>query len=119
MQENLIEEKSPLAVVNGEPLAILPDDLYIPPDALRVFLETFSGPLDLLLYLYQKTKHQHFRYSNCENYFAIHGIYRTDEAVHLELAAEYLVMAAMLAEIKSRLLLPRPDATDQDEDDPR
>jgi segregation and condensation protein A len=97
-----------LIKVRGEVVNELPQDLYIPPDALRVFLETFQGPLDLLLYLIKKqnldildipikaitTQYMHY--------------VEVMQQLHLELAAEYLVMAAMLAEIKSRLLLPKP-----------
>ncbi len=107
-------------LVNGETLNKLPDDLYIPPDALEVFLETFQGPLDLLLYLIRKQNldilhipvalitRQYMEYVELMRHF------------RLDLAAEYLVMAAMLAEIKSRMLLPRPVSTDsEDEEDPR
>jgi segregation and condensation protein A len=107
------------AIVNGEPYHQLPDDLYIPPDALEVFLELFEGPLDLLLYLIRKQNldivnipiaqitHQYIAYIEVMN------------NLKMELAAEYLVMAAWLAEIKSRMLLPRPPETDDEEDDPR
>lgn len=106
------------ARVNGEPLPI-PQDLYIPPDALEIFLETFEGPLDLLLYL---IKRQNLDITNLPiaditrqymNYLAVL------QGLRLELAAEYLVMAAMLAEIKSRLLIPRPVAENEFEEDPR
>jgi segregation and condensation protein A len=108
----------PFALVQGEPLTVIPQDLYIPPDALLVFLEAFEGPLDLLLYL---IKRQNIDILN----IPIAAITRQYmeyihlmEELELELAAEYLVMASMLAEIKSRMLLPRPVAT-EDEDDPR
>jgi segregation and condensation protein A len=106
------------AQVNGETLAI-PQDLYIPPDALEIFLETFEGPLDLLLYL---IKRQNLDITNLPiaditrqymDYLAVL------QGLRLELAAEYLVMAAMLAEIKSRLLIPRPVAENEFEEDPR
>jgi segregation and condensation protein A len=119
MQENLIEEKVPLAVVNGEPLATLPDDLYIPPDALRIFLETFSGPLDLLLYLIKKQNINILDIPISKITSQYMEYIELMKQVHLELAAEYLVMAAMLAEIKSRLLLPRFGTAEQDEEDPR
>ncbi len=108
----------PFALIQGEPLTVIPQDLYIPPDALLVFLEAFEGPLDLLLYL---IKRQNLDILN----IPIAAITRQYmEYIHLmdnlelELAAEYLVMASMLAEIKSRMLLPRPVTID-DEDDPR
>lgn len=108
----------PFAIVQGEPMAVLPEDLYIPPDALEVFLDTFEGPLDLLLYL---IKRQNLDILD----IPIAGITRQYmeyidmmEEIRFELAAEYLVMAAMLAEIKSRMLLPRPESIDE-EDDPR
>lgn len=109
----------PIALVRGEAYTKLPQDLYIPPDAMQVFLETFEGPLDLLLYLIRrhnldildipiaKITHQYMEYVDLM------------KDVHLELAGEYLVMAAMLAEIKSRMLLPRPIEEEGDEADPR
>ncbi|TQV86755.1 segregation/condensation protein A [Aliikangiella coralliicola] len=106
------------AVVEGEPINDVPQDLYIPPDALEVFLEAFEGPLDLLLYL---IKRQNVDILNIpiahitEQYMEYVELMK---AINLELAAEYLVMAAMLAEIKSRVLLPRPKL-DEDEEDPR
>jgi len=112
------QSEMPFALVQGEPLTVIPQDLYIPPDALLVFLEAFEGPLDLLLYL---IKRQNIDVLNIP-IAAITKQYM--EYIHLmkelelELAAEYLVMASMLAEIKSRMLLPRPHATD-DEEDPR
>mgnify|MGYP002632614155 CR=1 FL=1 len=112
------QSEMPFALVEGEPLTIIPQDLYIPPDALQVFLEAFEGPLDLLLYL---IKRQNLDILNIpvatitKQYMEyIHLM----EKMQLELAAEYLVMASMLAEIKSRMLLPRPEGAD-DEDDPR
>ena len=112
------QSEMPFALVQGEPLTVIPQDLYIPPDALLVFLEAFEGPLDLLLYL---IKRQNIDILN----IPIAAITRQYmeyihlmEELELELAAEYLVMASMLAEIKSRMLLPRPVAT-EDEDDPR
>ena len=113
-----VQEEMPFAMVQGERLGEMPKDLYIPPDALEVFLEAFEGPLDLLLYL---IKRQNVDILNIpiahitEQYMEYVELMK---AMHLELAAEYLVMAAMLAEIKSRVLLPRPEL-DEDEDDPR
>jgi segregation and condensation protein A len=112
------QEEMHFALVRGEPMTNVPKDLYIPPDALEVFLEAFEGPLDLLLYL---IKRQNVDILNIpiahitEQYMEYVEIMKT---VNLELAAEYLVMAAMLAEIKSRVLLPRP-TLEEDEDDPR
>ncbi|MEE8427367.1 MAG: segregation/condensation protein A [Woeseiaceae bacterium] len=109
----------PFAVVDGEPITALPQDLYIPPYALQVFLEAFEGPLDLLLYLIRRQNidildipiaeitRQYVQYIEMMN------------ELQLELAGEYLLMAAMLAEIKSRMLLPRPVADVEEEDDPR
>ncbi|MEM7206770.1 MAG: ScpA family protein [Pseudomonadota bacterium] len=113
-----VQEEMPFAIVQGEPLTILPQDLYIPPDALEIILEAFEGPLDLLLYLIKRQNLDILDIPIAEitkqytEYIAMMGVFR------LELAAEYLVMAAMLAEIKSRMLLPRPVESD-DEDDPR
>ena len=114
------QEEMPFAVVQGTPVSDVPKDLYIPPDALEVFLaESFEGPLDLLLYLIKRQNlnileipiaditHQYMEYVDLM------------KEIRLELAAEYLVMAAMLAEIKSRMLLPRPVDDDADENDPR
>ena len=109
----------PFAIVDGEPVTEMPRDLYIPPQALEVFLEAFEGPLDLLLYLIRRQNldvldipiaditRQYMEY--------IHLMQELD----LELAGEYLLMAAMLAEIKSRMLLPRSGEGEQDEEDPR
>lgn len=109
-----------LILVDGKPLNELPEDLYIPPDALEVFLEKFEGPLDLLLYLIR----QHnidildipvFRIT--QQYMAYIELMKT---LHMDLAVEYLLMAAMLVEIKSRMLLPAKDYDDEvEEDDPR
>ncbi len=108
----------PFAIVQGAPITELPRDLYIPPQALEVFLEAFEGPLDLLLYLIKKQNldildipiaritEQYVKYIDLM------------EEMQLELAGEYLVMAAVLAEIKSRMLLPRPEE-EAEEDDPR
>ena len=109
----------PFAIVQGKPLTELPKDLYIPPEALEVFLEAFEGPLDLLLYLIKRQNldileinvaqitEQYMQYVNMMN------------AMQFELASEYLLMAAMLAEIKSRMLLPRSSEELDDEEDPR
>jgi len=106
-------------VVSGQQVTAFPEDLYIPPDAMRVILEVFEGPLDLLLYLIKKHNldildipvaritHQYIEYIELMQY------------TQLELVAEYLEMAALLAEIKSRMLLPKPKNMDEDEVDPR
>ncbi|MDR9432805.1 MAG: ScpA family protein [Spiribacter sp.] len=106
-----------IATVHGEPFAGLPRDLYIPPDALEVFLETFEGPLDLLLYLIRRQNLEILDIPIAEitRQYMLYVDVMKD--LRLELAAEYLVMAAMLAEIKSRMLLPRPPVSD-DEDGP-
>ena len=108
----------PFAIIQGSPLTELPRDLYIPPDALEVFLEAFEGPLDLLLYLIRRQNLDILDIpiaSITEQYMTY--IELMDE-LQLELAGEYLVMAALLAEIKSRMLLPSPQS-DEEEDDPR
>ena len=109
----------PFAVVAGEALTEIPKDLYIPPDALEVFLEAFEGPLDLLLYLI-KRQNIDILDINVANITAQYMRYvDMMDAMQFELAAEYLLMAAMLAEIKSRMLLPRSEEATEDEDDPR
>jgi len=117
--ETTAEPVQQIALVEGTPYTELPDDLYIPPDALKVFLDAFEGPLDLLLYLIRrqnldilnipisKITKQYVKYIEMMN------------VLQLELAAEYLLMAALLAEIKSRMLLPRPPESEDEEDDPR
>jgi len=109
----------PLAMVQGEAITELPHDLYIPPDALEVFLETFEGPLDLLLYLIRKQNLDILDIPIAEVTRQYMGYIDLMQELRLELAAEYLVMAAMLAEIKSRMLLPRPTEAGTEEDDPR
>ena len=109
----------PFAVVEGQPFTTMPTDLYIPPDALEVILEAFEGPLDLLLYLIRR---QNLDILDIPIYDITKQYVEYIELMHqlnFELAAEYLVMAAMLAEIKSRMLLPKPKADDEDEEDPR
>lgn len=113
------QQEMPFAVVQGRAVTQLPKDLYIPPDALEVFLESFEGPLDLLLYFIRRQNldilqidvsaitDQYIRYIEAMS------------ALRFELAAEYLVMAAMLAEIKSRMLLPRQSSQEDEGDDPR
>ncbi len=113
------QHEMPFAIVEGAPITELPRDLYIPPQALEVFLEAFEGPLDLLLYLIKKQNldilnipiaqitHQYMEYVDVM------------KEIRLDLAGEYLVMAAMLAEIKSRMLLPRLSTEEEEEGDPR
>ncbi len=113
------QEELPLAVVQGKPLEALPTDLYIPPDALEVFLEAFEGPLDLLLYLIRKENLNIVDIPIAEITRQYTDYIELMQNMRLELAGEYLVMSAMLAEIKSRMLLPRPAAHEEDEDDPR
>lgn len=108
-----------LALVYGQAMTQLPVDLYIPPDALEVFLEAFEGPLDLLLYLIRKQNIDILDIPVAEITRQYMGYVELMKTVRLELAAEYLVMAAMLAEIKSRMLLPRSAEAEQEEDDPR
>ena len=108
-----------LALVYGEALTEMPVDLYIPPDALEVILEAFEGPLDLLLYLIRKQNIDILDIPVAEITRQYMGYVELMKSVRLELAAEYLVMAAMLAEIKSRMLLPRSAEVEQDEGDPR
>ena len=112
-------EQLRLALVYGEAFNDLPQDLYIPPDALEVFLEAFEGPLDLLLYLIRKQNIDILDIPVAEITRQYMGYVELMKAVRLELAAEYLVMAAMLAEIKSRMLLPRSAEVEEDELDPR
>jgi segregation and condensation protein A len=110
----------PLARVYGEPLTELPQDLYIPPEALEVFLETFEGPLDLLLYLIRRQNINVLDIPMAELTRQYLGYVEMMRRTQLELAAEYLLMAAVLIEIKSRLLLPRPPAAPGAEpEDPR
>jgi segregation and condensation protein A len=111
---------APVARVYGEPLLELPDDLYIPPEALEVFLETFEGPLDLLLYLIRKQNINVLDIPMAELTRQYLGYVEMMRRTQLELAAEYLLMAAVLIEIKSRLLLPKPPAVAGEEgEDPR
>jgi len=108
----------PIARVRGEPFTELPQDLYIPPDALEVFFETFEGPLDLLLYLIRKANIDILDIPMARLTEQYMEYVEAMRAKNLELAAEYLVMAAMLMEIKSRMLLPRP-IHGEEEADPR
>jgi segregation and condensation protein A len=109
----------PFAVVNGEPFAQLPRDLYIPPQALEVFLEAFEGPLDLLLYLIRRQNLDILDIPLAEITRQYMQYIELMQELQLELAGEYLVMAATLAEIKSRMLLPRPPSGPDEGEDPR
>ncbi|MBT6042776.1 MAG: segregation/condensation protein A [Gammaproteobacteria bacterium] len=109
----------PFAFVAGQAMTDLPRDLYIPPDALEVFLEAFEGPLDLLLYLIKRQNIDILNINVSEITDQYIAYVELMEAAQFELAAEYLVMAAMLAEIKSRILLPRTSNEEDEEEDPR
>jgi segregation and condensation protein A len=113
------QSEMPFAVVDGEPVTTLPQDLYIPPYALQVFLEAFEGPLDLLLYLIRRQNIDILDIPIAEITKQYVQYIEMMSEMQLELAGEYLVMAAMLAEIKSRMLLPRPETEEEDEEDPR
>ncbi|MEY4641570.1 MAG: hypothetical protein RLZZ227_1564 [Pseudomonadota bacterium] len=113
------QEELPFAFVAGKAMTDLPKDLYIPPAALEVFLEAFEGPLDLLLYLIKRQNMDILEINVAEITDQYIAYVELMEASQFELAAEYLVMAAMLAEIKSRMLLPRSTEDDEDEEDPR
>jgi len=113
------QEEMPFAMVQGEAWSKLPTDLYIPPDALEVFLDAFEGPLDLLLYLIKRQNLDILDIPIAEITKQYVEYVELMEQMRLELAAEYLVMAAMLAEIKSRMLLPRQDEFGEEEEDPR
>ena len=112
-------ESAPVAKVYGQLLLELPQDLYIPPDALEIFLEQFEGPLDLLLYLIRKENIDVLDIPMAKLTAQYLEYVEMMRSQHLELAAEYLLMAAMLIEIKSRMLLPRPAAIETEVEDPR
>ena len=113
------QQEMPFAVVEGEPQFNLPKDLYIPPDALEVFLDAFEGPLDLLLYLIKRQNLDILNIPLAQITVQYMEYIELMRDLRLELAAEYLVMDAMLAEIKSRMLLPRQEEDDEDSVDPR
>ncbi|WP_342147052.1 ScpA family protein [Rickettsiella endosymbiont of Aleochara curtula] len=123
MTENLLATTpadTPIATIRGQPLAQMPSDLYIPPQALEVLLEAFTGPLDLLLYLIKKQNFDILDIPVAEITRQYMQYIELMQVLEIELAAEYLVMAAILTEIKSRLLLPKPfEAQTNDEADPR
>jgi segregation and condensation protein A len=113
------QAEMPFAIVDGEPVTQLPQDLYIPPYALKVFLEAFEGPLDLLLYLIRRQNLDILNIPIADITQQYVDYIEMMTELQLELAGEYLLMAAMLAEIKSRMLLPRSDEVEEDENDPR
>lgn len=112
------QQELPFAFVDGEAITEVPKDLYIPPDALEIFLEAFEGPLDLLLYLIKRQNIDILEINVADITDQYMAYVDLMEASQFELAAEYLVMAAMLAEIKSRILLPRQEE-EEEENDPR
>ena len=107
-----------LAKVYGEEIELLPKDLYIPPDALEIYLDSFEGPLDLLIYLIRKNNIDVLDIPMANLTLQYTEYVEKMKVIKLELAADYLLMSAMLIEIKSRMLLPKP-SIDSDEDDPR
>jgi len=113
------QTEMPFAMVDGQPFTEIPQDLYIPPDALEVFLDAFEGPLDLLLYLIRRQNLDVLNINVSQITQQYMEYIDLMKSMRWELAAEYLVMAAMLAEIKSRSLLPRHAIDDDDEGDPR
>lgn len=113
------QEEMPFAFIQGKAVTELPKDLYIPPDALEVILEAFEGPLDLLLYLIRRQNIDILEIDVSEITHQYVSYVEVMKAIQFELAAEYLVMAAMLAEIKSRMLLPRSAEIEEEEEDPR
>lgn len=115
----IAQGEMPFAVVEGEPVTQLPRDLYIPPHALRVFLEAFEGPLDLLLYLIRRQNIDILDIPIADISRQYVEYIELMHEVQFELAGEYLVMAATLAEIKSRMLLPRSPVAEEEEEDPR
>lgn len=119
MRQQPSQQELPFAIVQGELVTEIPTDLYIPPSALEVFLEAFEGPLDLLLYLIKRQNLDILEINVAELTEQYMQYVRLMDAMHFELAAEYLVMSAMLTEIKSRMLLPRSKDIDDDDEDPR
>ena len=113
------QQEMPLATVLGQPVLEIPKDLYIPPDALEVILDAFEGPLDLLLYLIRRQNLDILDIPVAEITRQYVDYINVMQELRFELAAEYLLMAAILAEIKSRMLLPRPVTEEGEEGDPR
>lgn len=119
LRQNAQQTELPFALVMGEAVTQLPEDLYIPPDALEVFLRAFEGPLDLLLYLIKKQNLDILDIHVAEITHQYMAYVELMQDVMLDVAGDYLVMAALLAEIKSRMLLPKPPQEESDEEDPR
>ena len=119
LRESPQQGEMPFAVVLGQAVTELPQDLYIPPRALEVFLEAFEGPLDLLLYLIRRQNIDILDIDVSDITDQYMQYVELMDAMQFELAAEYLLMAAMLAEIKSRMLLPRSESVEDEEEDPR
>jgi segregation and condensation protein A len=121
MTDTEVQTFEPLARIHGEPMLEMPRDLYIPPDALEVVLETFQGPLDLLLYLIRKHNLDVLDIPMAQLTLQYMEYIEAMQRNRMELAAEYLLMAAVLIEIKSRMLLPRPPRVSEEEtgEDPR
>jgi len=113
------QAEMPFAVVQGQPLTTIPQDLYIPPDALEIFLEAFEGPFDFLLYLIKRQNIDILDIQVAEITRQYMEYINLMKSYQFDLAAEYLVMAAMLGEIKSRSLLPRQETLEEEEEDPR
>ena len=113
------QDEMPFAIVEGEPITVMPRDLYIPPQALEVFLEAFEGPLDLLLYMIRRQNLDVLDIPIADITRQYMEYIQLMQELDLELAGEYLLMAAMLAEIKSRMLLPRSQFDSEEEGDPR
>lgn len=118
-EEHPRQAEMPFAIVQGAPVTQIPQDLYIPPDALEVFLEAFEGPLDLLLYLIKRQNLDILDIPIADITRQYMSYIELMKDLRLELAGEYLLMAAVLAEIKSRMLLPRPPSEEGEEEDPR
>ncbi|GAB4128385.1 MAG: ScpA family protein [Sideroxydans sp.] len=121
LQQGDLPMTQPVAIIHGQPLTEMPQDLYIPPDALEVALETFQGPLDLLLYLIRRHNLDPLDIPMAELTRQYIGYIEAMKQRRMELAAEYLLMAAVLIEIKSRMLLPRPpkESAEEVQEDPR
>ena len=113
------QNEMPFAIVQGQQVTELPRDLYIPPEALEVILDAFEGPLDLLLYLIRRQNLDILEINVADITHQYMSYIELMEAMQWELAAEYLLMAAMLAEIKSRMLLPRQNEEEESDEDPR
>jgi len=119
-EQPVLDLAMPVAKIRGEPLAEMPEDLYIPPEALSIFLDAFEGPLDLLLYLIRRHSLDILDIPMAELTRQYMEYVEMMRSTQLELAADYLLMAALLIEIKSRMLLPRPPRQDENEpEDPR